>query len=84
MSDIRKVALNSYKYEGLSLDELNDIAKRFDDLTDDELKKELESIESQYCIYNSSSVAHYRIAINLYNLIIKRHKLRKDIIINNL
>lgn len=45
MSEIRKTAINSHKYDDLSSDELNKLAKQFDDLTDEELKRELEEIK---------------------------------------
>lgn len=73
MSEIRKTAINSHKYDELSSDELNKLAKQFDDLTDEELKKELEEIKSMLCQYNSESVFLYRITMNLYEVVCKRH-----------
>lgn len=74
MSEIRNVVINSHKYDGLSYYELNEKAKIFDNLTQQELQKELESINSHLCRYSSESVFLYRIAMNLYNVVAKRHK----------
>lgn len=73
MSKIRKVAINSYGHYGISYSELNRLAKQFDYLTDDELKKEFDSIESMLCRYDAESVALYRIAMTLYNVVCERH-----------
>lgn len=73
MSEIRKTAINSHKYDELSSDELNKLAKQFDDLTDEELKKELEEIKSMLYQYNSESVFLYRITMRLYEVVCQRH-----------
>ena len=74
MSEIRQVAINSHKYDGLSYDELNEKAKYFDNLTHQQLEKELESINLHLCRYNAESVFLYRIAMDLYNVVAERHK----------
>jgi hypothetical protein len=69
MSKIRKAAINAHGFA-----ETNKVAEQFDNLSEQELKDELLSINSMLCKYDSTSVFLYRVAINLYETVCERHK----------
>lgn len=75
MSEIRQAAMNSYKYGGLSYDGLNEVAKQFDNFTEDKLKRELQQIELMCCNYSAESVTYRNIAMKLYEVVCERHGL---------
>ena len=80
MSNIRDTAIKNHRHSELSYGELTKLAKQFDKLTEQEVKKnELESIKSMLCKYNVESVFLYRISMSLYKVVCKRHKMEVPI-----
>ena len=62
MKTIKEVDIRSYHTDLNNID-LNEIAKQFDSLTQEQLNNELKYIENTCCTYNSASVSKFGLII---------------------